>query len=47
MLQAPRAPQASAVAKILQCAVQIDAHAFIQECAIIRKLHQKKLQALE
>ncbi len=32
---------ASAVAKILQRAVRIDARAFIQECAYIRKLLQR------
>ncbi len=38
---------ASAVAKILQRAVRIDACAFIQECAYIIKLRQKRLHALE
>ncbi len=35
------------MAKILQRAVRIDTRAFIQECAFIRKLRQKRLQALE
>ncbi len=37
---------ASAVAKILQRAVRIDTRAFIQECAYIGKLRQKRLLVL-